>query len=155
MLLALIANNVVSSLATAQTDDDVHALANQYQNVIDITSSNPQPQVGWILSGNALVDPSASAVPTRKITKLGLRQRFTFTELCSITAASQSTNTSVSIPVQVLLNNLAVATYIDLNRSDTIGGMGLLVSVGVITSDRANAILSAPMSSAEIYRGNE
>lgn len=155
MLLALISNNIVSSIATALTDDDVQSLAAQYQNVIDITSANPQPQVGWVLNGNTLVDPNASAIPTRKITKLGLRQRFTFPELCAITAASQSTNTAISIPVQVLLSNLSVATYVDLNRPDTIGGMGLLVSVGVITSARANTILTAPISSVEIYRGNE
>lgn len=155
MNLALIKDQVVVAIGSAQTEEDIHALGSRYDLVIDITDSNPAPTVGWVLSGNQLIDPSATAVATRKITKLGMRQRFTFSELVAITGASQSTNANIALPVQVLLGNLSVATYIDLNRADTIGGLNLLVSLGVLTSSRAAEILSAPISSSEMYRGNE
>lgn len=152
MILALIVDNVVASIATVSTEEEIQALGRQYALTIDITNANPQPTVGWVFDGNQLVlGPGMAAIAaTRKITKLGLRRRLTFTELCALESAS------ATIPaVAALKGNLTVANYVDLNRADTLAGIGMLVSLGLVTSDRAAAILGAAITEEERYRGNE
>ncbi len=150
MLIALIQDNTVKAITTTSTDEEYYSATHGYQLGIDITDANPQPQVGWILNGSTLAPAEGSATPVRKITKLGLRQRFTFSELIAIQNISKTV-----VAVEVLLNNLAVATYVDLNRPDTMGGMMLLASAGAISTARANEILSAPIQDYEKYKGNE
>jgi hypothetical protein len=87
-------------------------------------------------------------VPTRKITKLALRNRFTFTELCALTAAAKTI-----VQVEALMDNLAVSTFIDLNRPDVIGGIEMLVAFGLITPERATQILNGPVTAIEEYKG--
>jgi hypothetical protein len=143
MMLALVNDNVVVSVVT----DDPSNYGNYagYQAAIDITDMNPQPAAGWTFDGNTLHAPPGY-VPSRKITKLALRNRFTFSELITLQTAAQT-----SIPLQVLKDNLAVATYIDLSRPDTIAAINMLVSMNIITSDRANTILTAPITAVEAY----
>jgi hypothetical protein len=151
MIVALISDNVVSSIVTVESDEEFQVKTHGYSNAIDITDANPQPVVGWVFDGNHLSPgPGQGATATRKITKLGLRQRFTFSELCALTAAAQTTT-----PVAALLGNLSVATYVDLNRADTAGGIGLLVSIGLLTPERATAILTAPIQELEKYKGTD
>lgn len=151
MKLALISENIVSGFSVISSDDEFQSLSRIYSNLVDVTDANPMPEIGWVCDGSKLLPPGGAIVlPAKKITKLGLRQRFTFGELCALTAAASST-----VPVAVLLANLSVATYVDLNRPDTVGGMNLLVSLGLLTADRANAILTAPIQPSETYKGNE
>lgn len=151
MIVALISENLVSKIITVNSDDEFQEQTKGYSNSIDITDQNPQPIVGWVFDGNHLSPgPGQSSTGTKKITKLGLRQRLTFTELCAITTAAQTI-----APVAALLGNLNVSTYIDLNRSDTRGGVNLLVSLGLLTSDRATEILNTPIQDFEKYKGNE
>lgn len=154
MKIAIIQNNVCESILDLATEEQIQTAARAAQMAIDITDANPVPAVGWVLLGNQLVNPAGDVAPTKKITKLGFRQRFTFSELIALTGAAQSSNPSVALPLQVLLNNLAVATYIDLNRADTAGGMGLLVSFGLLTSARSTEILSAEVADGEKYKGD-
>lgn len=152
MILALIVDNVVASIATVSTEEEIQALGRQYALTIDITDANPQPTVGWVFDGNTLVlgPGMAASAATKKITKLGLRRRLTFTELVTLTTAAKSNDA-----IAALKDNLMVATYVDLNRADTIAAIGYLVSAGLITSERAEAIRSAPVQEEERYKGLE
>jgi hypothetical protein len=148
MLCALIKDNLVDSIVTVNSDDDYAALARQYSNVIDVTDANPAPAVGWAFVGNGLVPgPGQSAVLEKKITKLALRNRMTFTELCTLTAAAHSV-----VQVEALMGNLSVATFIDLNRADTIAGIQMLVSLNLLTQARVDQILNAPITDLERYK---
>ena len=57
--------------------------------------------------------------------------------------------------VEVLLTNLSVATFIDLKRQDTINGVYYLTSIGIITSERAQQILSTKVLPEEAFNGDE
>ena len=50
-------------------------------------------------------------------------------------------------------NNLSVATFIDLQRPDTIAAVNCLATAGIITLDRATEILTTPPTEVELYRG--
>lgn len=128
------------------TEEEFAGYASVYELIIDITDMTPQPQIGWFLDGNKLVTNGTNG--PIKITKLAMRQRFTFSELCALEEA-----TLTNSAVRALRNNVAVAEFIDLTRADTVGGLGLLVSVGLLTTERMNIILTTPPQSHEIYKG--
>ena len=145
MRLALIDNNVVRSVVDS-TEEESIIYASQHDAIIDVTNQSPEPQPGWLLVNNQLISNGVNG-PIR-ITRLAFRQRFTFQELCAIETASQS-----NVYVAVLKENLAVSTYVDLTRPDTISGMGLLASLGLITAERITQILTAPPQEHEKYHG--
>lgn len=138
---ALIQDFKVFSIVEIETDEQFHQYATRYQAVYDLTDYSPFPEIGTVFDGVKLVAPKH-----KRITKLGLRNRFTFTELMGITTAAKS-----NIAVQVLVENMQVATFIDLNREDTVGAFGLLVSAGLLTPERAEFIRTAPISELEKY----
>jgi len=143
ILCAIIGNdNKVKGIIQTEDSNEIQSLAGIYGQVIDISNLVPTPVIGWEWDGNQIVGTSESA----KITKLAMRQRFTFDELIAITTAM-----ATLIPLQVLLFNLQVATYIDLKLPDTAGGMALLVAYGLITQDRMNIILNTPPTITEIH----
>lgn len=144
MLCALIRNGVVVGIVDLSDEDFATGIASHYEQVIEITNLVPQPQIGWSFNGQTIIGSSVS----RKITRLAMRQRFTFSELIALS------NAAAAIPaVKVLMDNLSTATYIDLARSDTAGGVGLLVSLNLITAERANTILNTVANESEIFRG--
>jgi hypothetical protein len=144
MRLALIDNNIVRSVVDAdELESSIYAL--EHDSVVDVTGMTPEPQAGWLLVNNQLVSNGTSG-PIR-ITKLAFRQRFTFSELCAIETAAES-----NVYVKVLKENLIVSTYVDLTRADTIAGMSLLASLGLITAERTTQILTAPVQEHEKYK---
>lgn len=142
MLCALIQDNLVIGIVD-MNDGLIQSIDSMFQQIIDVSSMVPQPQIGWSFDGTNILGSTVSV----KITKLAMRQRFTFTELCALTSASET-----SLPVKVLLDNLSVATYIDLSRTDTRGGINLIASAGLITQLRADAILNTMPRVEEVYR---
>jgi len=147
MKIALINENIISSIVTVSSEEEVEALAKTCQQVVDITNNDPMPTVGWILTGASFQPgPGQSAAPNMKITKLAIRQRLTMNELVAIYSVIPSD------PVlQVLMDNLKVATIIDLSRPDTIAGVMYLVQAGLLSADRANIVLTTPPSLTEAY----
>lgn len=121
--------------------EDIIKYSKRYQAVYDLTNYAPLPDVGTVFDGVKLVAPTH-----KRITKLGLRNRFTFNELMAITTAAKS-----NIAVQVLVENMQVANFIDLNRADTVGAFNLLVGAGLLTPERAEEIRSAPINESEKY----
>lgn len=146
MLIALVKDNVVVEVKE-MTEEEILAVSSQYTACVDTENMDPIPSVGWHLEGNTLVDPD-NTLPSMRITKLALRQRFTITELTAIYAAM----TTYPI-VRILMDNLMVSTFVDLSRSDTQAGLGVLVAYGLITQARATAILTTVPTALEKYSG--
>jgi len=146
-LCALVKDNVVVEVKDL-TDIEQEYLGRQYQNLIDISSLYPAPTAGWLLQGNTLVPYPGWANTSTKITKLAYRQRFTMGEMIGIYTAKAS-----NMILQIIMDNMSISTYVDLLRTETINGTMYLVSLGLITADRANAILTTPPRVDELYTG--
>jgi len=149
MLCALLSNNIVIEVRDMSEDDlSTPNAANHWSQAVDVTNDNPTPGVGWIFNGSKIMPPDGiTAKKSMVLTKLALRQRMTLPELIAIYTA-RSTNPVISI----LLDNLASASFIDLERSDTISGTMYLASQGLITLQRAQEILTTPPTATELYR---
>ena len=102
----------------------------------------------WIAANNV--------TPSRHITVLAFRNRFTTAEKIAIDLASLDNPTAsseqrqFSAMVRVFIKDLDVATFVDLDRNDTVVGVNTLETYGVIGSGRANTILTAPVTPIEI-----
>lgn len=144
MKIALVKENIVVAVVEL-SEEQLQLIATQYGACVDVTGMDPMPEVGWVLSGNQLVNTTGAA-PSMKITKLALRQRLTIGELTAIYAAIET------IPiVKILMDNLAVSTFVDLSRPDTQAGIGVLVAYGLITQERATQIITTPPTALEKY----
>lgn len=146
MILAIVNDFVVTQVITID-DSQYGDYAQNAQAAIQIDDLIPQPDVGWIFNGSTL-SPGPNSVVSMKITKLALRERFTFNELIAMQTAA-----ATSVTLQVLQDNLSVSTYIDLSRTDTIQGIEMLVQMGIITQDRATQILTTVPTATELYQG--
>lgn len=144
-LYALISGqNEVTGIVKVEDETQAQLFANIYPQVIDVTDYQPLPQIGWTFDGQTIVGTNHS----KKITKLAMRQRFTVSEMLGIMNAVSDPN---KIIVRYLMDNLQVATFVDLARTDTQAGLQVLVQYGLLTQDRATAILTAPPTIMEIY----
>lgn len=143
MLVALILANVVRDVLPL-TEDQIELAGGIYDIVLDVSQMTIPPTAGWTFNGSGVVPPGM------QITRLAMRQRLTVTELLGI--MTYVVNNPASI-VAMLMQNLQVATFIDLSRSDTIAGMTLLSQApfSLITPQRATAILTTPPSPLEVY----
>lgn len=59
---AVLQNNVVSEILLLE-EEQVSAKAKEAETIIDIEDTIPQPEVGWVLSGNLLTAPTQSMSP--------------------------------------------------------------------------------------------
>jgi hypothetical protein len=97
--------------------------------------------------------------PSRKITKLAFRNRFTQTEKVSIeiaaldvpSASMQSRGMAAALRSSQV--DVTVATFIDLDRADTRAGVQFLESVGLLAAGRAAIILDTPPTEIELWVG--
>ena len=150
MLCAVLDNNIVTQVGDF-SPDQIQVLTLAHQQLIDITNMNPVPQVGWIFDGKNLNPaPQNPALPNMIITRLAFRDRFTESEKIALYTAAQ---TPQGMPIQIYLDDLAAATYIDLSRADTIYGVNALAVMGIITAARANQILTTLPTDYELYKG--
>ena len=100
---------------------------------------------GGFVYGVYEITPPAESM---KITRLSFKQRFTTDERMAIRAAA-SANPLV-YDFQDLVDS---ATYIDLERQDTIAAVNALEQLGLIGAGRAIVILSPPINEDEKWRG--
>ena len=147
---ALVRDNVVASVVDLATEDDVYAVAGQYQNVVDLTTVTPTPEVGWAFAPAGFTQPPGAAQGKTRITRLALRQRFTMVEKATLYTVAA---TPQGVALRVFLDDLASSTYVDLSRADTIAGINYLAAAGLITTARAAEILNPVATETEIYRG--
>jgi hypothetical protein len=144
----LIQNNRIAGTATdaysgpdfyidAPADFDVTRLG-EYQYIDDVLSIAPPP---------------------RHITKLAFRNRFTTAEKVSLEIASLDDPTAAmsarqqAAGLRVALKDQENASYIDLDRDDTLAGVEMLEAAGLIAAGRAAIVLDAPVTELERYRG--
>ncbi len=102
-------------------------------------------------------EPSILPIPpSRVITVLAFRQRFSMEEKTAIELASLDNPTAPdadrqqAAALRAYLGDLAVATFIDLSRADTVAGVQQLEIFGVIAEGRAEVILNTPASWSEL-----
>jgi hypothetical protein len=99
-------------------------------------------------------NPNAFVVES-KITVLALRNRFTQTEKVTIEMASMDNPAApmqqrqLAASLRVFMTDLANATFVDLQRLDTIAGVTTLETYGLIGPGRASDILTSPILDSE------
>jgi hypothetical protein len=97
-----------------------------------------------------------SAASNLKITVLAFRNRFTQNEKIAIEMASLDNPSAttqarmLAASLRVMNSDLAVATFVDLARPDTIAGVQSLETYGIIGAGRASAILNTPPTATEL-----
>lgn len=136
MLAACIDNNIVYSITTVSSDSEYQALGKRFAAVVDVTTQYPIPTVGLGWDGVHFLNGGRLIIDWR-ITNLALLNRFTQNEFGTYLTALPR-----SIALQMLDKKLFAAQWIDLSRPDTIQAIYYLAQGGIITTDRANAILT-------------
>lgn len=118
--------------------------------MVPIDGVTPQPQAGWLYDGTNFSEPPAPPAPDygTKITRLAMRNRFTFDEKVAIETAAETTPS-----VRVFLADLASSSFVDLTRADTIGGVNQMETAGLIAAGRAAEILTSPVTEDEVPGG--
>ena len=151
-ILALITSGIVSNLVLGRIEDFLGAL--------DVTGVLPRPGIGWSYADGTFTAPAViAAVPVRRVTRLAFRNRFTQAELVALEMAALDVPTATpvdrqkSASLRVMNTNLSTATYIDLTRPDTRGGVQQLQATGLLAAGRAAQILDAPVTPEEAYVG--
>lgn len=97
------------------------------------------------------------AAPVRHITKLAFRQRFTAAEKATIeiaaldVALAPMSARGQAAALRANQADLQVATFIDLDRPDTRGGVQMLEAAGLLAAGRALVIMDAPIQPGERY----
>jgi hypothetical protein len=87
-----------------------------------------------------------------KITQLAFLDRFTDDEAVDIDLASIG-NTREAALLRRYLQKVSAATHIDLSRTDLADDLQKLVVFNLITEERKNHILKAPIQEHEMFRG--
>lgn len=82
-------------------------------------------------------NPPQTEINLNIMSKLKFNQRFTFDELVAIETAAGTTP-----GIRVFQSQLALADYIDVTDANTIAGINYLVSLNLITTERATEILT-------------
>lgn len=98
-----------------------------------IISENP-PFPSWGLPDTPMPVPP----PSRTITRLEFRNRFTMAEKVAIYTAANS-----SVEIKIWLDDLACAEFVDLFNEKTQQSVDALVQAGLITEQRKLEILNA------------
>ena len=97
----------------------------------------------------------ATPTPETKITRLAFLNRFTDAEAIAIDMASiDNPNGTVEerqqqAALRRFLNKVNSANYIDLSLQQTIDGVNALAVLGLLTSERASAILTDTIQAGE------
>lgn len=148
MYLALIENDLVKNVIIGSTEN--------FPQGIDVTNMSPRPAPGWSYVDGVFAPPAPTEeTAERHITRLAFRQRFTQAELVAIEMAclddptASMANRQTAASIRVMQRQVAEASYIDLNRTDTRAGVQQLEMVGLLGTGRALEILDAEIQDIE------
>lgn len=154
MQYALINNNKVENIIVAD-QEFIDSIPNQYQHIESLEQpSENNVGIGWSWDQAIGFTPPESGEPEptpaqpKKITQLAFISRFTDAEAIAIDLASIG-STVEAASIRRYMQKVNTATFIDLERADTISGINQLEAVGLIGAGRANAILTAPITDLE------
>jgi hypothetical protein len=92
---------------------------------------------GWTVDEGVYSEPVVPAVARTRLTRLEFRSQFTQSELQAIYTAR-----AASVDIQIYLDNLNAAQFIELSDARTITGVQALESGGLIGTGRAAEILT-------------
>lgn len=95
-----------------------------------------------------LADVPQQEQPKLVLTKLAFRNRFTPAEKVALYTAA-----AANVQIKIYLDDLAAATFIDVERPDTIAGVQALEAATIIGVGRAAEILGAPITEQEAWYG--
>jgi hypothetical protein len=100
---------------------------------------DPNTDVGWIYNGGVMsAPPPPEPEPVvRRFTFLEFMAFFTGEELAAIVNSAET-------QVKLFMLMAAGASYIDLDDARTAEGLAALVAAGLLTAERADAVLAAP-----------
>lgn len=102
------------------------------------------------------IDANPYGFDNTKITVLAFRNRFTQAEKVAIDLASIDNQygtveqRQTAAWVRVMLTDLTVARYIDIDREDTIAGVRGFETYGILAAGRADEILNTPTTTVEL-----
>ena len=108
--------------------------------------------VGNLYVSGEFVNPGTNfpipIVPLPYLTKLAFRNRFTQAEKEAIYTAKKT-----NVALEIFLDDVNTATYINPFRADTIAGVWGLEVAGVLATGRAKTILTTDITSEEVWIG--
>lgn len=150
------ANLQVSGFTTV--DDDVPATTDQRYilwseipvqppfSSEDDAQERADEVVGMLIQGGSLVPPpEPDPYEVSLITVLMFRRRFTTAEKSAIYAAA-----STDSNVQLFLDDLSAASYVDVTDQETIDGVDYLISQGLLDASRRDAMLANEVIPADM-----
>lgn len=95
-------------------------------------------QAGWTFDGTNYAEPTPTPVPPRtRLSRLEFRNKFTQAEKQSLYAAKAS-----NVDVEIFLDDLASAEYVELTDPATIAAVQSLEAGGIVGSGRGDEILT-------------
>ena len=92
-----------------------------------------------------IVIDNGDTTSANRITKLAFRNRFTPAEKNALYTAAKS-----NVDIQIYLDDVNAATFIDLQRADTRDNVHALEAAGLIAAGRAAEILDTPPHPEEV-----
>jgi len=130
---------------------------------IDITELDPRPSIGWTYSEEAgfiapvqASEPDITPAPESNIiTNLAFDRRFTLQERVEIELESQHDpaadmeQRAQAATLRVIQERAKKALFIDLADPETQSGVMYMEQVGLLTTERAIEILTAPIQPGE------
>ena len=114
---ALVDGEIVDLYPTLETDEEVFS-AIEAMNLADLETTPP-------VAGSA------------KLTKLAFMERFTLEEMAGIYTAAKT-----NVVVEIFLDKMKLAEFVDITDANTIAGVNALTSAGLLTEARAAEILA-------------
>lgn len=113
--------------------------------------------IGWLYDGQHFTPPAPESPPAQdtRITRLAFRKRFQPPEKAAIELASLDDATAPmaqraqAAALRAYLKDVDAAQFIDLADPDTVAGVRALEAAQLLTTSRADAILTAPVQPEE------
>lgn len=128
-------NGIILAAYTADTTQQIDKLIN--------TDLPLQELIGmkWVDEDTVIpveipVEPTPPEQPRTRLTRLEFRNLFTMAEKQALYTAAQS-----SVDVQIFLDDVNAAEYVETTDQVTIDGLNALVAAGLLTQARADEIL--------------
>ena len=154
MICALIQDDIVVVCPVDLNDDQIQEYSGRYQRVVSIDGADPIPKNGWHYIAGKLIDPDMVGNGGLVfLTREGFISRFTDAELVGLEVFMDIGHPTYKYYVRALNTRLTRTTYVDRSRASVIAGVGLLVTLGILTLARRNEIMNASAKPEEIYRG--
>ena len=135
---ALVENGIVTYVVEQDSTPTIYGS----HNWVDITGMDVGPMDSY--DGTNFKKYVRPPDP-RIITKPAFRFRLTDSEYVGILSSSKT-----DVEVEAWLDTFSMSSNIDLDSQRTKDGMDLLVSKSLLTQDRADEILSAPIQANEV-----